>query len=316
MENKIINKRRHHYVWQYYLKAFCHNADFIYCLIYGEVKSICTKHVAVEKDLYRLKELTKDEAKYLKLLFQNENNPLMNKMTATFVNIFNSIFLLKSQFPQGELPKEIADKIDEAEHNLSENLHMNIEGEGVCFIDSLRNEDTSFFNDEEKRAKFILFIMVQYCRTKKTKDTIGKVDGKGYIDFEKAWNIIVHIIASGVGMTVYSESENWELLGLNNKTEIPFITSDQPVINLHATEKIEKYKKLSHDEFELYYPITPKYSVVLKLKNKAYLNYSNLDQDTVTILNSKIKESSHIQVFSNSREYLESIRNKPSSVQC
>jgi len=303
-----MKKRRQHYVWQNYLKPFCYQEKMVYCLINQQVKGISTKDVAVQKDIYRLKELSKSEAEFLVHLFEAKDINLINDLNRNWIKIFNVVFEIKNDTTIGS-NAEIDTKIDDLEQNLSEDLHMSIEDSGFAYLDYLYKEDTSFFLKDDDRAKFLLFLMVQYCRTIKMKEGISGIDGRGHLAFDKAWNIMVFIMATNVGMRIYAEKDQWELIGLRNSTTTPFITSDQPIINLHVKDKPEDNAKLSDDEFELYYPVTPSFAVVLKKKKLSYMEYNNIDEQKISLLNHKIKKESFHHLFSNSYVYLESIKN-------
>ncbi len=86
---------------------------------------------------------------------------------------------------------------------------------------------------------------------------------------------------------------------LINNTQIPFITGDQPVINLaHNNIKIEKN--------DLYFPISPKYAIIKSEFSIA--NYikdcANLSIDEVRELNDKIAEWKLSQLFSSDENSL------------
>lgn len=302
-----MKKRRQHYVWQNYLRPFCYKSKMIYCLYDQKIKGLSTKDIAVEKDIYRLKELTKEETDFLLKLFEAKDYRLINDMNKNWVTIFNAVFELKKIVAQQNMDS-INSKIDELEQNLSENLHMNIEATGFIYLNSLYKGDASFFNNDEECSKFILFLFVQYFRTKKMKNSFSAIDGMGHLAFEKAWNIMVFIMATNVGMRIYAERDRWELLILKNQTNIPFITSDQPIVNLYVKNTLEENAKLRDDEVELYYPVSPLLAVVLKKKDSSFMNYQVLNEDAIDFLNRKIKKESHLQLFSNSEAYLDIIK--------
>ena len=52
--------------------------------------------------------------------------------------------------------------------------------------------------------------------------------------------------------SLYEERGKHRLVLLNNQTGIPFVTGDQPIINLHAT-----FGKVPPESLEFYYPISP-----------------------------------------------------------
>lgn len=82
--------------------------------------------------------------------------------------------------------------------------------------------------------------------------------------------------------------KNVHLSLLINKTDIPFITSDQPVINLCAN-----YKQLSEKTKKLvfYYPISPNIAITVNenLQDKIKLNVEKVDKYNNAIINASYK---------------------------
>lgn len=302
-----MKKKRHHYVWQKYLQPFCYQNNMIYCLYEKRVKGISTKDIAVEKNIYRLNELSSEEIDFLLKLFEVKDITVINEINRYWVKLFNAVFETKNTSLSSNAKED--NKRKEIIQNLCEDLHMKIEKAGLKFLDKLYNKDVSFYDNDIERANFLLFIMIQYSRTKKMRDAISSIDGKGHIDFKNAWNVIVFIMSTSVGTRIFNEKSKWELKILDNKTSIPFITSDQPIINIYAKNTKIENTKLSDDEFELYYPVSPVLAVVLKKKGKAFIDYNTLNDVTINYLNVKMQNESHLQVFSNTESYLNIIKN-------
>lgn len=280
----------------------------IYYLFDNKVKGVSLKDIAVEKDIYRLKELTEEEITFLLKLFEARDIHLINDLNRDWINIFHRVFQYKRN-TKIHTNQSINTMIDELEQNLSEDLHMRIEEFGFSYLDSLYRHDCSFFENEDKKSEFLLFFFVQFCRTKKMKDSISSINGRGHLAFDKAWNIMVFIMATNVAMRIFAEKNDWELILLSNNSSIPFITSDQPIINLYAKNTPDENEKLEKNEFELYYPIAPQIAVVLKRKDSAFIDYKLLNDITINYLNIKMKNESYLQVFSNSKDYLDVIKN-------
>jgi hypothetical protein len=59
-----MKKRRHHYVWQHYLRAWTVENQ-IACLRDGRTFRTGTTTVAVEKDFYRLQDVTEGDLRFL-----------------------------------------------------------------------------------------------------------------------------------------------------------------------------------------------------------------------------------------------------------
>jgi hypothetical protein len=70
-------KRHHHHVWQNYLKPWTVGGA-ICCLQDGRIFSTGTRTVAVEKDFYRLHQLTREDVELIKLLF-DQGHPALSR---------------------------------------------------------------------------------------------------------------------------------------------------------------------------------------------------------------------------------------------
>lgn len=56
----------------------------------------------------------------------------------------------------------------------------------------------------------------------------------------RVWNIIIHMFATNVGSSLYLERKRRALIIVNNRTDIPFVTGDQPAINLKGSCPIRR----------------------------------------------------------------------------
>jgi len=90
---------------------------------------------------------------------------------------------------------------------------------------------------------------------------------------------------------------------LDNDTDTPFITADQPIINLEAT-----HTGKPPDRLEFFYPLSPRRAMLL-LELLTRQNDFPISAVSVNHYNMMMVQNSYEQVFSNSEEYLSSIRN-------
>ncbi|ELV8684370.1 DUF4238 domain-containing protein, partial [Vibrio fluvialis] len=84
---------------------------------------------------------------------------------------------------------------------------------------------------------------------------------------------------------------------LTNHTEEPFITSDQPVINVHES-LTDEIKQVSINECDLYYPLSPKYALIISSSNKYPNGTLKVNLTMVQKLNTKLAKKAHIHIFS------------------
>lgn len=98
------------------------------------------------------------------------------------------------------------------------------------------------------------------------------------------------------------DRDKFKLVLLDNDTSTPFITADQPTVNLQAGHNQEAPYR-----FELFYPLSPKQAMLLLETSSNHGNFP-LGELSVNAYNMMIAESSYEQKFSNSEEYLDRIK--------
>lgn len=336
MEDK---KRRHHYVFQAYLKAWGMNEQ-VWCLREGKIFKANTVNIAQERDFYRIQPLNLFELKFFMLLQKKAHPKVRKEMLNHIITYLSPIEwqkdvlqfkqFLKENFYYGEaLPLEIEEEfikiekqIDIGTNNIMEDYLSEIEGDGVRWIELLLNKDRSFYcsNDnystqgyfDDDQFHFLLFVSIQYFRTKAMKErwinnfkpalehpdwhTLKIPKEKICLD-----NLHPHFMWQFQTACAYAlRSRNAHLTLLVNATELPFITSDQPVINIEAN-----YNNLDEETTELifYYPISP--NIAITINDKNIEDIMDLNIKKVDEFNRKILNSAYQNIFSNSKEILE-----------
>lgn len=90
---------------------------------------------------------------------------------------------------------------------------------------------------------------------------------------------------------------------LINETDIPFITSDQPVINLMANYDDNA---LPSTGSILYYPISPNIAITVNDENKDQIQY--LSEEEIIYYNEAISKASLHDIYANSKGVIENIK--------
>nr|WP_254306755.1 DUF4238 domain-containing protein [Clostridium sp. 001] len=278
-----------------------------------------------ERDFYRIKFLNEDEKKVYNL-FVNRMPADVQKALSSHMDTYLKLIewqkfikTLKSALElryggYDRIPSEIKDEflkveniIDIAINNTEEDYHSGIEGQAIR-INLLQERNTSFYYDDNKKAtnkgyyddeqfEFILFICIQYFRTKAIKERwISNFEPCLNLPYWNSLNIPrenIHLenlahhflgdIQNRIANSLRKKSAHLALL--INETNISFITSDQPVINLCAN-----YKQLSEETKKLvfYYPISPNIAITLNdenLQDKIKLNIEKVDEYNNAIIN-------------------------------
>jgi hypothetical protein len=174
-----------------------------------------------------------------------------------------------------------------------------IEADGITYLKLLLVGNSTFFNDDKHRAKFCYFIMIQFVRTKRMSEKITSALrmhlAEKSIKVDNVWAVEKYIDAGHMALSLFSDKQ-YNVHLLNNATEEPFITGDQPIFNIKAIGLGDKIPT----EVEFYYPISPLVAVVVS-KN----TYQNeVDLEAVHKFNSFVKEMSYEQIYANKEEFL------------
>ena len=94
--------------------------------------------------------------------------------------------------------------------------------------------------------------------------------------------------------SLYAQRHECEIVMIDNRIERPFITGDQPVINLLG---------LSDPEVELFYPLTPRRSMILSASRERYPS-SQKDAGLVEVegCNFQMYQKSDTQVYDSDKD--------------
>lgn len=97
---------------------------------------------------------------------------------------------------------------------------------------SLRGVVIWYQNDRDC-SSVCRFIAAQNMRTRGVKErTIYRLKERMGMDISRIWDILSLIYSFNVGRSLFLERKRRTVLVVRNDTAVPFITSDQPVINL------------------------------------------------------------------------------------
>lgn len=301
------NIRGQHYVWRYYLEAWAEKGNF-HCLRDKKVISVKPINIAKERDFYRLREMTPEDISFIERFAIEPAPKHLQNLHRNLLDNFYTITRLKSAIDYN-FSNNLGYKkeIDIAVNNAEELLHGRIENAAQIYLNKLRNGDASFFPEEKSLPCFLYFLCVQHFRTKGVKSSIFNMQQqRGLNDFKRIWNVVSHIFAANVGWSIYAERYQHRILILENNTTVPFLTGDQPTINIHSREK-----GVAPDRLAFYYPLSPKRAMLLidevQGTNPTHMHLSNIE---VEHYNNLIINAAHEMVFSCSCEQLKTIHNQ------
>jgi hypothetical protein len=189
--------------------------------------------------------------------------------------------------------------------NFNEDYHASIERRFWPFLELIKQRDFSFYEDSKRAIDFIHGLFVQYYRTKAVKERALQKENVLFDDMERVWDVLSHIMAIEAGGSFFVDRRTFQIVLLDNDTQVPFITSDQPIINMLTDGKSFDVP----EKMELYYPLSPTQAMLYLEKSTPTGKFNNqVSIDDAHRYNQMMLDHSGLRVFSNSEEYLMFLR--------
>lgn len=250
-------KKRHHHVWEHYLRAWAPEGK-IFCFQDGKPPfSTNPDNMAVESKFYRLLPTSDADIDFLRKVVLSESSPAQRAIHENFIKMFTMVFTLRKHLPPEALNVKVSAALDDIETNLEEDLHSMIEGDMIPVLSMLRSADASFIeNDATSTILFYHFLSLQSLRTKGTRERIVKRRfANSPVPSSGAWAIALQMFAVNVGGSLYVNRTQQPIVFLHNRTQEPFITGDQPVVNL--LHSYSSATPTAPKGATFYYPLSP-----------------------------------------------------------
>lgn len=296
-------KRRHHYIWRFYLKAWA-TQEKIWCKRGNEIFQSNIMGVGQSRDFYKIKELSSDDISYLDLMIRFIDPELLtvNKRWIHFFSTVSSVRFIK---PIKHTDK-FESKVKALLHNTEEDLYAEAEEKAVPLIKNILNGEHSFLQTFQGRFDFIHYVCNQYFRTNRIQQRMIKhlrpSDSFGKVEIQNCWPVLRHVFSDSMTVSVGADN-SFQIHILVNKGSTPLLTSDQPVINLEA---INQPDLSPVEDIEFYYPIAPHTAVLISNKPN-WIGKNYLSANDVDMLNNAIVKMSYEQIYSNDRSMLQAI---------
>jgi hypothetical protein len=307
MTEKILqSKRKQHYVWANYLKRWSpdNGCNIYYKTSKGKIIRGSVRGIAVEIDFYKAANLTDEQVVVIRH-FINGMNENSQKTHSRLLNNILEIFHLQSLYVWGgEQDKEASMLFEAAKCNMIENLHGRHEVAVNGVMKELSKRNLGVLNCDTNMSYFMSFLGIQLFRTKKIKERCleaspcdTKLEKLVTSTMRSFWWFFSYFFGINFGENLFLSRDISLHALLINDTDIPFITSDQPVINVH--EHV-------NDFVDLYYPISPKIAYWIGESRRFPSGKVNIGKIEAEQLNAKMVEKSYIHIFGNSEESIRS----------
>ena len=299
------NTIKQHYVWRHYLRNFCFENESIFSLInLNKIVPNNLMNVAQERFFYKLHDIDENDLSFLNE-FLNLYIPEQNELKEYLQTVLFSykITILKKALPnkthQENFEKNVQNDYFENHMTMNENY-------GKKFIEIKNLEDLKECFITENEFKTLLFLAIQFVRTKQYREKLIEEFKDKKVNMDKFWFFISFAIGNILATNLLLKRKH-KILLIHNKSNLEFITSDQPIINLEE----EKDEKGFAIYFKLYIPLSPYKSLILDFDSKENTveELITTDFDYVKKLNGKIIKHSNMFIFSKSESVLTKIKN-------
>ncbi len=252
---------------------------------------------------YRLQDLTLSELRLIEEFFGKHPSEPLKAMQKQFMATYVLPTRLRSQLGRDADPKLLS-VLERVIAQGQEDYHQRIEDDLLVFLRRMLAGDIDFYSDSVQAASFLYGICVQYTRTKRTVEASIDVIGPEFngCDVRRVMGALSPLMAMAVGHSLFIDREKFKIVLIDNDSDTPFITADQPVVNLQAG-----YTRKPPEKFELFYPLSPKKAMLL-LETSSKRGEFPLGAFSVNSYNMMMAKNSYEQIFSNSEEYLNSIK--------
>lgn len=304
--------KKQHYVWRKYLKAWLPSGEDarIYTAFKAQnkVNLVALMGVGQQSYFYKMHELTKQDIDLIKAMVHGVSDILkgiMSDIATAYYSYTELKYLYRTDPTVKQKHPNIEQDIKEIEINTFEKIEGMIENMGHRLLECSGVDDLNKLEVDDGIQDALLYFFVQYGRTKNMYDRYVN----GFAESPKHQSLIEHAFPF---VSLYFAFElchstinsNWHITYVKNNTGIPFITSDQPIINYAYNEETD-------EGFELYYPISPVSAIILEVDAQLpqYSEYE-ADEKFVNSRNNKMWENAQLHVFANNEEVLKDFLNK------
>ncbi|WP_445398432.1 DUF4238 domain-containing protein [Zobellella sp. An-6] len=313
-KKSIEATKNNHHVWANYMKRWSPDKKHVFYTTKKNKKTAfdSVKNVAVERDFYRVQYLTPEHIEAIKN-FSKKSPKELHEQHMSYLSDFILMQQIEAMYRKSNVKDNTADKMLEAwKSNGIERLHSAHEKEVQIVLAGLAGHDLSVLDDSKNMCCFTQFFAQQITRTKTFRDAVlTGVSNKATTDEEKhlakmmkeCWWFISYMFGMSMGRSIFLDRHDDNHCLLINDTDIPFITSDQPIVNVHQA-LTDEIKSPENHECDMYYPISPSVAYMVNKSNRFPRGKVKISVDVVEEMNIKIAKRANVHIIGNSEESL------------
>ena len=299
-------KKKQHYVWKKYLSAWSKDSQISTLLkLRNKIIHTALDRVGQERFFYALEEFTEEEENNLKDMIIRWSSDNVLEINMEFYHTFTSYSKIKRALKNKDVGNFDMVNLDHSlsllRSNTVENIHSRLENLGEKLISIRKFEDLRFLEDQDELFNGMLYVSFQYLRTKNMSETVKPVIPKFSYLSDKFINIFPFIYAPALAYSLTFVKEV-KFIFYDNQTEIDFITSDQPLINV----KGHILRDNGVAQMDLYYPLSPKIAILIHYQEQRE-KYQHLliEKEQIIAYNQQMFNSARDFIFAHNSAQLE-----------
>jgi hypothetical protein len=307
-------KKRQHYVWANYLVRWGRGTrDVFYTTSTGKIAHDSVRGIVVDDYFYKISTLTSRHVEVIKG-FSRKSPDHLHQQHMSYLRDFLEIQQAEEIYRQSEAQnQEVELHLNATKCNLIENLHSSHEKTALPVLAALADEKLDVLHDKQRMVEFMIFVGQQFCRTKTFRDNALQVlTRRSTLEIEVAdamshsWWFLSYMYGMNLGWSLYAGRNEARHALLINDTPVPFITSDQPVVNVHSCVSETEFSPPEHADF--YYPISPRIAYIICDSDRFKPGKNQIDETTVVELNSKQAAQAMMHIIGDTEEAVRSFK--------
>ncbi|MFS0709906.1 DUF4238 domain-containing protein [Brevundimonas phoenicis] len=290
-------KRRHHYVWRWYLGAWA-ESEQLWCLRDSRVFQANIRDLGVQRDFHVVREFRPIDRVWVEGIISKLPASLQPHQREV-ARRYDLIGRAYASFVRDNV--EVPQTVALAKQHWEEDLHERIEAGALPFIESLREGRISILDDDHARNVVSYFLATQWMRTKGIQDKLNRAwpDERYAQSVELTWPLCRHFFAASFGLSLARNSERQTFQILISPPGQPFLTSDQPVLNLASSHDVTP-----PEELDLLYPLSPSHALLLADLPVGSERVRQIDAGEAAAINLAIIASAHEQIYATDKAAL------------
>lgn len=304
-------KKRHHVVWANYLLSWSEDMKNVYYTTKtGKIAHDSVKAIAVDDYFYKLSFLTPTHFDVIKAHFKQCPAHLQQRHLKS-LNQFLKIQEAESIYRRSGLHDKGAEQsINALKCNALEDMHSIHERMAAPILSALAKGELDILQNQQDLIAFMFFIAHQLARTKTFRDGVANLlPRSNAMEIQvadatiEAWWFISYMFGMNIGTNLYSTyHDNIHALLINN-TRVPFITSDQPIVNVHTcVSETEFGAPLKSD---LFYPISPTVAYIICDSARFMPDKNEIDEAIAVEFNTKVAAQAMVHIIGDSKEAIQ-----------